>query len=92
MYQPDLWRQHLVQPEPDNGVCLAAADFHQIPGTCDETVDRVGAAQGRVRITVLVEVLHGRSSGVPSARALPLVEAPASKGSLMSDNSPICSI
>ena len=62
VHQFDLRRQQFVDAVAHQGVGLAAADFHQHPGTGDGAADFGHERLRELRVAILVEELH-RSFG-----------------------------
>src|SRR5262249_15565433 len=55
----DACRQEFVNAEADDGVRLAAADFHQGPWPVRDIRNASRHLLGRLRVAVFIEVLHG---------------------------------
>ena len=66
MDERDLFGQKFINAELDDGVRLAAANLHQVPGPCRDTVHLARNLLREVAVTIFVEVFH-----VPPARNSP---------------------
>jgi len=60
--QGDLGRQQVLEAALENGVGLAAADFHDGPGAMDDAPDLAGEQGDRRAFAILVEELHAGPS------------------------------
>ena len=59
MNQSDLFGQQFINAELDDGVRLAAADFHDVPRTGRDAMNFPRELLRAFTVTVFVKILHG---------------------------------
>ncbi len=64
MHELDAFGQESVDAVFDDGVSLAAANFHQHPGPRDDAVDLSHDFLGHGFVAIFVEVFHGGDSSI----------------------------
>jgi hypothetical protein len=55
----DVLGKQFIEAELDDGMRLAAADLHDVPGSGRDPRDLTRILPGEIRIAVFVEIFHG---------------------------------